>query len=179
MDNDLKIEENKTKRWFGEYKGIGFEINNFTINGSSILNTKDKDSWTYYLIINLNRVDRQTAENLWLDSENRYYYSDQIMSIDLHGGCTYYSKIAGFDKDDKVVKIGCDYQHIWDEGHKYDIDYVLGDVKNSVNSFLNTCKIKHWCNGNGKLYDLSEGKLIKGMFYSEEYWKGNSFYDNA
>ena len=44
------LQENKTKRWFGQYLGVRYEINNFkrpNIEGG------ESDSWTYYLFINL------------------------------------------------------------------------------------------------------------------------------
>jgi len=187
MDNNLRIEENNTKRWFGEYKGLRFEINNFTNKGIDSLGIRPSECWTYYLLINLNRVaSSEVSKSLWIepskDYKDRVFYRysdvDEINNIDFHGGCTFYSKVSGFDGSDKVVKIGCDYQHLWDEGIIYSYDDVLNDVKNSINSFLRISNIKYWCNGNGNLYDLSEGKLIKGVFYSEDYFGDRQIYKN-
>ena len=58
------LQENKTKRWFGQYLGVRYEINNFkrpNIEGG------ESDSWTYYLFINLSKIPKENKiKSLWL-----------------------------------------------------------------------------------------------------------------
>jgi len=86
------------------------------------------------------------------------------------GGCTWYSKERGFDGEERVIKIGCDYAHAWDKDKEYTLDIVLDDVVSSIESFLSFVPdYKYKCCGNGKLYDLKDGVLIDEIFYSFEY----------
>ena len=152
------FKENKTKRWFGSHDGVRFEINNF-----------DEKKWTYYLILDLNKIP-DISELFWLkgepDIKGRVFYaysnSKEIQDIDFHCGCTWYSKERGFDGENKVIKIGCDYSHIWDEWRQYTLEDIKRDVIKSVNSFKEIVpKYKYWCRGNGGLYDLEDGVLNK------------------
>ena len=136
------LQENKTKRWFGQYLGVRYEINNFkrpNIEGG------ESDRWTYYLFINLSKIPKENKiKSLWLRGEKteynrinyRYYNHKLIDMLDFHGGCTWYSKQYGFDGHDKIIKIGCDYQHLWDEGIPYFIEEVNRDAKSSIDRFI-------------------------------------------
>ena len=172
------IKKRETNIWHGVYRGVNFEINNFK---TPIYDSEDKqDNWTYYLYIQLNKIPEENKPNsFWLkgkaDDKGRVYYKyykhHVITNIDLAGGCTWYSKEAGFDGENKVIKIGCDYQHYWDEGYTYDLEYIKSDVKNSIGKFLEFIpNYKYWCRGNGSLYNLDEGTLVDESFTSNE-WK--------
>lgn len=182
----MEITEKKTKVWNGSYKGVGFEINNWKTPQNDF--SEEKDNWTYYIFIHLNRVtDIKKANSLWIkgkaDNKGRVFYqyhkNNLISNIEFAGGCTWYSKESGFDGANKVIKIGCDYQHSWDEGYSYNLDCVKKDIEKSIDSFLNFIPdYKYWCFGNGNLYSLKDGILIKGTFYSKEYWGEKEFYKN-
>ncbi|MDA3779876.1 MAG: hypothetical protein PF487_06610 [Bacteroidales bacterium] len=58
-----------------------------------------------------------------------------MTELDWHGGLTWYSKEHGFDGSGKVIKIGCDYSHLWDEGQYYDLDQVKFDCKRTIERF--------------------------------------------
>jgi len=171
----MDIKEKNTKIWHGVYKGVAFEINNFK-----------SDNWTYYLIIHLNKIpEENNPKQFWLrakpDKQGRVFYSYYknfiINNIDFHGGCTWYSKEAGFDGENKVIKIGCDYQHYWDEGREYDLEHIKNDLMNTIDSFLNYIPdYKYWCCGNGNLYSLKDGIVKDGSFYSKEYWGEKDWY---
>lgn len=65
----------------------------------------------------------------------------------MHGGCTWYSKESTVDDKKRLVKFGCDYSHLWDEGKTYTLESVYSDVKNSINSLLELVgkiKIRSW-----------------------------------
>ena len=169
----MKITESKLKKWTGAYRGVAFEINNWP-------NEYDgKENWTYYLILHLNRIPEENRpKSYWLKGSNQrswinydYYKHPVINNIEFHCGCTWYSKERGFDGDEKVIKIGCDYSHYWDEGHYYSLEIVQFDVKNTIDEFLKLVPdYKYWCCGNGKLYSLKDGIVKEGRFFSREYY---------
>lgn len=174
----LNIKERKTKIWNGNYKGVSFEINNFKTPKNDW--DDEKSNWTYYLFIHLNRIpNKDISDSFWIkgtpDNKGRvfYRYNDHhiINNIDLSGGCTWYSKEAGFDNSNKVIKIGCDYQHIWNDGIEYYLEWIINDVKKSIDSFLSFIPdYKCYCVGNGNLYLLNEGVIKDGYFHSKEYF---------
>lgn len=174
----MNIKKQETEIWKGSHTGIDFEINHYIMEG---LDTS-QDCWTYYLIIRLDRIpDKIKSASLWIDGEPdekgrvyyKYYDNEIICNIDFHSGCTWYSKEYGFDGANKIIKIGCDYQHYWDEGKIYNIDYIQMDVEEAIDSFREIIPdYKYWCRGNGGLFDLNEGVLKDGNFTSNE-WRQN------
>lgn len=170
--DNLLSEIREKKVWSGQYDGIAFEINNW----QEIW--RQKQSWTYYLYIYLNRIPEQfNPESFWLiDKATDYnsithdYFGHPIISqIDFHCGITYYEKKQGLKKDERIIKIGCDYSHYWDEGKEYIFDGILMDVENSIKDFKRLVpNYKYWCNYNGKLYNFAEGEMIDGVFRSFE-----------
>jgi hypothetical protein len=173
----MRIEKDNTEKWNGIYKGVNFEICKF------ISNYEHKEHWTFYLYLSLDRIPVENKPNsYWLKPRKDekfpnyiyydYYKHPVISSIDFHCGCTWYSKEKGFDGDRKVIKIGCDYSHFYDERNHYTIDILTNDVQKSIDSFLNFVPgYKYKCCGNGKLYNLSEGIVKDGYFCSREYWE--------
>ncbi len=174
---EIKIKEDTSKKWHGTYRGVSFEIKRFTTKD---LDGNEKYGWTHYIFIRLDRIpNKEVANSFWLESKDLfstktydYFNSKWVDSIDFHGGCTWYSKESGFDGAEKIVKIGCDYQHSWDEGQTYSEWYVSQQVKETIESFRKYVPdYKYWCCGDGSLCDLSEGRLDEnGSFYSYKYW---------
>lgn len=149
----------ETKIWRDKYKDISFEINNFQIG--------DTDQWTFYLIIRLEQMPEKIRDRFWLKPSyfktNRkwkmkrrmyYNYNEEplIENIVWHGGCTWYSKLKSFDDPkNKVIQIGCDYAHAWDQGQYYNIDFVLSETKTAIDSLYRLIpNIKHHCGYCGK-----------------------------
>ena len=169
----MEIAENKTRKWSGIYRGVNFEINNWQNKWDG------KENWTYYLILFLDRIpEENNPKSYWLRGRKNYghilydYYEHPVIgNISFHGGCTWYSKERGFDGDEKVIKIGCDYSHLWDEGRYYNLNIVISDLRNTIDKFLEFVPdYKYWCCGNGKLYNLIDGIVKDGNFYSREYF---------
>jgi len=180
----MKVKENKTKKWTGAYKGVDFEINNWNIEPNSV-DEAGRECWTYYLILVINRIPSEHHPNsYWMRGRRNgsfimynYYKHHVLGNMYWHGGITWYSKESGFDGDDKIIKVGCDYSHYWDEGRFYNLDIVKEDVCRTIDSFLEYVpNYKYWCCGNGNLYDLSDGILRDGRFYSREYWGDKDFF---
>lgn len=176
----MKIKENFKKVWTGNHLGISFEINNWTTPANSIEDF-ERHHWTYYIYIHIDRIPEQYKPlSFWLrprkDKAFKYthydYYKHPIIGgLEFHCGITWYSKEEGFDGTGKVIKIGCDYQHYWDEGKTYQLRHILPDVENTINDLRNKMpEYKYLCNGNWKLYNIEDGILKDDEFYSTEYW---------
>ena len=183
----MNIKKKETDVWFGEYLGVRFEINHWETPPNEF-EPNGRDHWTYYLIIELDKIPEDNdRESYWLEPQKddkfswtsyEYYNHPVLANLDWHGGPTWYSKEAGIDNTPRVIKIGCDYQHLWDEGMTYNVDMVQGDVKRSIECFITAVPdYKYRCMGNGKLYSITEGLLTEsGRFASEEYYADKDWY---
>lgn len=137
----------KMKKVFdGEYRGVTFEIQNFSL-------LRELDAWTFYIYIREQQFGEKFNE-FWLTPEYdkkmrchyRYMESGIINNIDFHGGCTYYEKCSSPDEKFRTVKIGCDYQHYGDEGVGYDEKWLESDAKTAIDSLLKIVgQVNHWC----------------------------------
>ena len=118
-----------------------------------------KGVWNYYVTIPERLVKPEVFAKLWLDDkEERFsekglsyitndYMSQPFADVDWHYGITYYEKcgqVVGY----RMVKLGCDYNHLWDEetGHPDILDSVLMDAKQTAEQLA-------------KMYEPSETNL--------------------
>ncbi len=138
LESPPQLQERKV--WTGIYRGVAFEIQNFS------LGFKEMQAWTHYLLIPLDdQLSPENADKLWLPprynklpvSKREYLvYDYEGTGIEFHGGCTFYEKTSGVDDKRRHIKIGCDYQHLWDEGQQYSVESVYREVKESIDSFI-------------------------------------------
>jgi len=124
--------------WHGDHENVRYEINRMERED---LDGNPMEWWTFYLIIPLMQLPENVRERFWLEpvydglrAYYRYYEEEYIASLDWHIGCTYYEKIKGVDIQRRIVKIGCDYEHYWDEGHYYSLEYVEKEAKECIDS---------------------------------------------
>lgn len=158
--------------WNDDYKGVSYEIQNFKLG--------DKNAWTFYLYIPLDAIPEDRRERFWLTPEitenskrisYSYYDEPLIADIEWHCGCTWYSK-HGMDGSPRVIQIGCDYQHYWDEGHFYNVDIVAMDARRAIDSFLEMVPdLMKRCSWDGRYVPESEGQYHGELFYSNEGWR--------
>jgi hypothetical protein len=164
------MKEIREKRvWNMEYRGIQIEAQKFSIGEYK------PECWTFYLYIALDCLPESVREKFWL-KPIRYekwrihydYWAEPLISdLEWHSGCTWYSKECGFDDSPRSIKIGCDYQHYWDEGHSYDESIVLGDAKACVDSLHELIPdIKIRCPWNGSWFKKEDGVKIGEVLYS-------------
>lgn len=169
-------EPNKKEVWSGYHDGVEYEIISWEDN-------KNKKHWCYYLYIHLGKIP-QNADRWWIIPErfsltpggietlNYKYYNTIVSNIDFHGGCTWYSKETTEDNlpEERIIKIGCDYSHYGDEGRVYDLQYILQDVENSIQSFkIIEPSYKYYCGTVGGNWDISEGQILEnGEFISNK-----------
>jgi len=143
--------------WLGIYRGIKYEINKFKFGPDD-----KEDRWTHYIIITLDQIPEELREKFWLKPElkqlsgsksnyiSHNYYDSIISNLEFHGGCTYYEHLSGHYGESRIVKIGCDYQHYWDEGRQYDLKYVESEVRATIDSLWTLCgRIKYRSFGDG------------------------------
>lgn len=161
-----QLPQNKARtQWFGIYRGVRFQIDRFKFR------EEDRDyKWTHYILLNIDeQLPPEFVEKFWLapqytdnfdKSRKRLhydYYDSIISNLEFHGGCTWYSKEGGADEPHRVVKIGCDYQHLWDEGQRYDLDDVYRETKRTIDSlWMLVGKVKVRSFGDGKYRYLEE-----------------------
>ena len=159
----------------GEHKGVRFEIVRFD---SYSFDYNREYNWCYYIYINLDKQieDKKIADSLWLkpkvikDKHISYDYYDSIVGkIYFHGGCTFYSKESSVDNIDRLIKIGCDFQHYADDGQEYYIQYVLNEAKFTIDSFIeNISPIKKHCSGCGVYFLKGNDKGCGKCEYTQE-----------
>lgn len=161
------------KRWSGEHRGIQFEIQNFKLS--------DRDGWTFYIYLREPQFKPEDFNKFWLephyDDKQRvhYEYSSSVLAdLDWHCGITFYEKYCGPDHKIRCVKVGCDYQHYWDDGHSYSETYLEYDVKRCIDSvYEKFSDIRKWCwwcgawgldfieHGSGHLCQPCEAKRVE------------------
>ena len=93
-----------------EYKLLGHTfcviVTHWHTDSYADVDIAPEEHWCLYVVISPKHpLYKQSSEN-----ENDYDLElGNKIYPNWHGGCTYY------DKQNTYVKIGCDYQHIWDE----------------------------------------------------------------
>lgn len=163
----MKLKTHETT--LGRYRGITFEV----------AHPHDSYKFCYYIYLKLEQFnDEEFAETLWIEAipsgfSNRKYINyngnDFLYCLDMHGGITFYAKM--FDGGDgRVIKIGCDYGHIYDRGWDT-LETVIADAKSTIDDIHNKTTYLLHCSGDGRFVKESEGQY-KGeheTFYSNEW----------
>jgi len=127
--------------WNDLYRDIGFEIKRFP--ASEELDPNKKWGWCYYIYIWASQFGEQrdiviprhyyTAFGSRIEVEPKDSFARKI---EFHGGCTYY-RVEHQNEWDTLIKIGCDYQHLWDEGWEYGLQHALSEVHETIDSLHN------------------------------------------
>lgn len=169
--------------WTGSHKNITYEINKFP----SYAGSGHEWNWTYYLFIPLQMVPDELQDKFDLppkkvgieggSSRISYdYMSSVFYDLDWHGGVTWYSK-HGVDNP-RVIQIGCDYSHLWDEGMGYNEEGVERDAKNTIDMLLEQFPaFKCRCSWNGSYVNREDGVTGRnGQFLSVEGKKSQDAY---
>ena len=157
------------KTWTGRYKDINYEIDRWFMGyDESDLDYHDlvNEMWNYYITINLERIkDQDKQDKLWLDltdsviGDDKFYSSMDIdvnTDIEFHGGCTYYKKQSGLERDKRIIQIGCDYGHYKDIPPR--LDRALKGTKRTIESFYDWVgTYLRRCTGCGKYFEPGTG----------------------
>lgn len=136
--------------WSGKYNGVPFEVKQWAYDSSG--GSLPDKCWNYYLYLNLAKFeDKAVADSLWLEDKevqfsptspvrvtHDYYGNPTLSGLEMHGGITFYEKMTP-DKQ-RIVKVGCDFQHLGDAEQHWDLEGVLADMKSCVDAFLAAVK---------------------------------------
>jgi hypothetical protein len=171
----------KITHWYGLYKGMGFTIKCREQSELAQSFGMPKDAWTFYLNFHAEAFAPEVWTRLNPDPEIKnteffrtwydYKYERHVLAdLPWHCGPTFYERV--FNQGGEVIGItmGCDYQHLWDDGIEYCLEDIECDVKNCIDAFwelLPETKVKCQCWGGW--YPVSEGEFdSEGYFRSFE-----------
>jgi len=171
----MDYKKGEGEHWHGTHQEVRFEIRQWSLippgmEGKEPFNMPFmakvlSNCWAYYLYINLDQIEpKSLSDSFWLEpieyafgTTHDYGGHPIINDIDLHGDCTFYEKVSGQDGGQKIIKIGCDYQHYNDEEYRPCLEQVLADVENSINKFRK--HVLHYEHVNQEIKELTEGNL--------------------
>jgi hypothetical protein len=134
---DINTRLDKYVGYSGRYKSVGFEIKFFEDSDRVSLIPFSHGHWVYYIFIYLeNLPNRVNPETFWSPSNYYCYYKHEILNeIYFYGGITYYHKTWGFDDgQEKIIKVGCDFNHSWDQSEYYTLENIQVHVKKTIDS---------------------------------------------
>lgn len=121
----------KIIKWNGEYRDVFFEINNFEVC--------EKQYWTFYLYLYIEQFPESIRKKIApatyytnFGTKLESYYDNPLNGLAWHCGMTY-CKVEGKEPF-TMLKVGCDYQHLWDEGQCYDEQELERDAKKCIDS---------------------------------------------
>lgn len=133
-------------KWHGEHKGIRYELN---WHGRS--DYSPQGTWCWYIMVTSEqfytedwlklRLDKKDAQMFGGGSWHRHWSYDSFPDLDAHGGWTWGEQSTYLGRDGKEhehVKVGCDYQHLWDRerGYPDSRSSVEFDVKQSIDKLV-------------------------------------------
>jgi len=128
-----EIELSHKKQWHGRYRGIQFEISNWELG--------EKPAWAYYLHLCLQQFPKSVQPFL---IGNQYFTQfgtaltadnkNPLNSLNWHCGMTWNSAEWNVHSVFSPIKVGCDYQHYWDQDNDYSERFLLMDVKECIDS---------------------------------------------
>jgi hypothetical protein len=100
--------------------------------------------YCYYIFISEQKTPPDLFKSLWLEDKivqiapncprritHDYYSLPLLNSVDFHVGITFYAK-HGHTEGFRSVKLGCDYNHLWDTEDPPTFDQVLYDATNTA-----------------------------------------------
>lgn len=127
--------------WFGEKRGVRFEINRF----KSFDESRFKHSWTFYLWL----CPEQFPEHFRGEISTRMHFTaygtpietcdTAIANLEWHGGLTWSSNESRPGAPFEEYKFGCDFQHLWDQDCHYDLDDIEREVDICIESLYLWC----------------------------------------
>jgi hypothetical protein len=133
--SEQEIRLNHRDTWTGEYLGLRFEIVRWRISPDS-----DKDTWNYYVIFPKKKLSGEVFAAIGAGfNEGKWgwdYYSSPLSELPWHCGITFGEIVRDYEQEAVAIKAGCDYSHLYDEGKTYYLEYLLSDVKETIEGFL-------------------------------------------
>lgn len=123
-------------RWLFDYRGVTVEV---VSRPAYEIFTGAATMWTYYVHAREQMFQADDVPSVFIppNGKMKHYPYEYMRSawadVDFHGGVTFYN-IVNCVPDRRVVKVGCDYGHLWDRECHYTLESVVGDAKRTVDS---------------------------------------------
>jgi hypothetical protein len=137
------------------HRGVFFEIRKWKLG--------DMTCWNYYLNIKAKQLSEETLKEATLHSDPtssypRCDYENGIFAdLDWHGGITFYEKIYDSEGRLEGFKVGCDYQHYFDQKRNYTYDMILDDCFHSIDKLWEKFPdLKIRCSWDGSYHRVDE-----------------------
>ena len=100
--------------WRDQYRDLTFRVVKWSV------------CWNYYIYIPIDDVPQELRLKI---RDERFYDTVLWDRYWWHGGCTHYSLIDG-----RKVKVGCDYNHSFDQRVTYILESIVEDAKKTIDS---------------------------------------------
>jgi len=168
-----KLSIKESHHWHFIYRGITIEIIQHWREDYDYPGTK-KELWNYYLIMREDQIpEEKRSQFICTKVVSQYgswyynYYQSALADLDWHGGITFYELLSA--ESPKIFKAGCDFDHIWNHGHKYNVDYIMAAAKNTVDDLWEQHPdLFVRCNWTGKFFPASEMSPWNDGYISKE-----------
>ena len=156
-------------RWNGEHRDIPYSISFWGYQDGT--DSLDRDGphgiWNFYLLLSEPQwrpneftsflAPPSTDERLTRRGQKHWeYHESALVNLDWHSDMTFY-EITG-DVPYRVVKAGCDYNHLWDAeaGYPARLETVEADARRCVDSLLVHVAPLVRCRYSGEYGELEE-----------------------
>jgi hypothetical protein len=125
--------------WQGRYREISYEIHNWGDRDTN----HPTGRWNYYIFIEESKILKpdvvflKPEPSMWVDNYLTYSYDDSpFAEIYWHKGLTFHEVLNEINIGRRILKLGCDYQHLSDEGVPYNVLDILKSVKRTIDELL-------------------------------------------
>ncbi|HET6496538.1 MAG TPA: hypothetical protein VFH61_14370 [Thermoleophilia bacterium] len=172
-----RVEHVTTEEWRGWYRGVRWIIKAWNPGWETpAVSCADGLIWNYYIWVYRDQVPAERWPAYWLEPEppdefgSVYYplWESFLYALNWARDCNYYRKHGGLDGLPESVEVGCDYNHTWDEGHIYSFDWLMADVRATIDDLRDWEPGLLWhCSYSGRFCAFEDGFLRRdGDFQS-------------
>lgn len=182
--------EKSAARWNGEHQGIRYELSWHGMSDYS-----PQGTWCWYIYVTSEQFSAEDWAKLRLEHEDkqlspestfcRFYNYDRFPDLEAHGGWTFgeMDSYCGRDgSEQERVKVGCDYNHLWDResGYWQGRDAIEQDAKHSIDLLCKMFPSRRLCcrysgryDDADQFYTARNGALVHkscASKFSEDEW---------
>jgi hypothetical protein len=123
--------------WRGVHRGVSYEVSRHW--RSAFSGEGRQPIFCFYLYLCVEQFPVEMEKELWRERKFTDYGTPlfdgyPLEDLDWHCGVTFYSKEGGPDGPFRGIKVGCDYDHFWDDGCVYTPSMVARDARNCIDS---------------------------------------------
>lgn len=144
MSTEFKENEPDRELWRGTHRGIPYEVSRHWRKGHSYNSEPErKPVYCFYIFVCVEQFPEQDWPKIWLEQTfsdfgspiYRYGNGKGLSELDWHCGQTFYEK-QGINGPFRAIKVGCDYDHIWDDERHYKPAWVAQDAIKCIDSLF-------------------------------------------